>query len=119
MRKHGMQPVADALFADLFFHLFEAAEFDARGALRFLWRHASADVLVDQQGEVGLDLLVEVSGCAMKTEKIAQEISGFHVKRHDGTPLYDACRACAMAREMRPQRLVSAASCFCPALVRR
>jgi len=44
IREDGMQPVADALFADLFFDLFDTTEFDACSALRFVGRHACADV---------------------------------------------------------------------------
>ena len=35
IREDGMEPIAEALFADLFFELLDAAEFDACGALRF------------------------------------------------------------------------------------
>jgi hypothetical protein len=57
---HGMEPSANPFFANLLFHLFDAAEFDPRGALRFLQRHACANVFLRQHFEVGTNLLVEV-----------------------------------------------------------
>jgi hypothetical protein len=55
-----MEPIAYVYFANLFFHLFDAAEFDPRGALRFFSRHACAKVFLDQQFEVGTNFLVEI-----------------------------------------------------------
>jgi hypothetical protein len=40
--------------------LLDSAKFDPRGALRFLRRHTRADVFLDQQFEVRMNLLVEV-----------------------------------------------------------
>jgi hypothetical protein len=39
-----VEPVAKALFANLFFYLFETARFDPRGTLRFPRRHAPSGV---------------------------------------------------------------------------
>jgi hypothetical protein len=79
-----MQPIADALLTDFLFHLFDAAECDARGALRFLWRHAGAEVFVSQQGQVRLHFVVEIGVRAVKSEEIAQKILGFRDEWHDG-----------------------------------
>jgi hypothetical protein len=40
--------------------LLDSAKFDPRGALRFVRRHARANVFRYQQLEVGMNLLVEV-----------------------------------------------------------
>jgi hypothetical protein len=40
--------------------LFYSAEFDPRGAFRFVRRHARANVFRNQHFEVGMNLLVEV-----------------------------------------------------------
>jgi hypothetical protein len=56
-----MEPTANPFLANLFFHLFDTAELDPRGALRFVWWHARTNVFIYQQFEVGMNLLVEVS----------------------------------------------------------
>jgi len=40
--------------------LLDSAEFDPRGTLRLLQRYAGLNVFLDQQFEVGMNLLVEV-----------------------------------------------------------
>jgi hypothetical protein len=40
--------------------LLDSAQFDPRGALRFVRRHARANVFLYQHFEVGMNLLVEV-----------------------------------------------------------
>src|SRR5689334_21070472 len=86
IRKPGMQGIAKPLLADLLFHLFGAAEFDAGGALRFLGRHASAKIFVNQKLEVRANLLVEVLLHTASLEEIEQETSGFCEDWH-ATPL--------------------------------
>ena len=43
-----------------FFHLFDTAKFDPRGAFGFLRRHTRANVFRYQKFEVGMNLLVKV-----------------------------------------------------------
>jgi hypothetical protein len=62
--------------------LLDAAEFDARGALRFARRHARASVFRYQRFEVGMNLLVEVYLHTTRKEEISQETSSFHQERH-------------------------------------
>ncbi len=55
-----MEPVAKPFFANLFFYLFDAAQFDPRGTLRLLGRHARPNVFRYQHFKMGMNLLVEV-----------------------------------------------------------
>ncbi len=80
--RHAAEPVAKPFFANLFFYLFDAAEFDPRGASRFLGRHACTNVLRYQQFEVGMNLLVEVYLHAMTKKQISQETLEFHQETH-------------------------------------
>jgi hypothetical protein len=57
---HRTEPIASPFLANLFFHLFDTAKFDSRGALRFVRRHARANVFRYQHFEVGMNLLVKV-----------------------------------------------------------
>ncbi|MGB8592386.1 MAG: hypothetical protein WCC98_19330 [Candidatus Acidiferrales bacterium] len=52
IRHHRVEPIANPYFANLLLHLFDAAKFDPRGALRLLQRHARANVFVCQHLEV-------------------------------------------------------------------
>src|SRR2546423_7190073 len=116
--ENGVEPVAHAFFANLFFHLLETAKFHPRGALRFFEREAGTNIFVCQYFELRANLLVKISLDTAREEDISQETSSFHKERHAGD-LYDASKACAMAQEIRPHRLVSASSCFRPGLVKR
>lgn len=53
-----MEPVAEALFADLLFELFDAAEFYVRGTLRFCWLYARAKIFLKEHFEVGVNFVV-------------------------------------------------------------
>ncbi len=110
--------MANPFFANLLFDLFDAAELDARGALRFFGRHAGANVFVGQQCQMGANFFVEVYIHTTTGKKVAQYAASFCRERH-GRTSYVVSNACAMAQEMRPHRRVSASSCFRPALVRR
>ena len=65
-----------------------------------------------------MNFLVEVCFQTTKQKEISQETSGFDKEWHTDI-CYDVSKACAMAQEIRPQRLVSASSCFLPALLKR
>jgi hypothetical protein len=82
IREYGMERAAETLFADLFFYLLEAAEFDASGALRFVGGHAVAEIFVSEEGEVGLDFVVEVGVDATEGEKVAEERTKFREEGH-------------------------------------
>ena len=56
----GIKPIAKAFLANLFFHLFDTAQLDPRGPLRFLRRQACTNVFLDQHFEVGMNFPVEV-----------------------------------------------------------
>src|SRR5262249_28932149 len=58
--KDRVQPVADPLIANLFFHLFDAAKFEPGGALCFFRWHAGTNVFVRQHLQVAMNLLSEV-----------------------------------------------------------
>src|SRR5580693_730864 len=57
---HRAEPAAKLLFTNLFFHLFNTSQFDPRGTLRFLGRHAGTNVFFSQQFEMGMNFVVEV-----------------------------------------------------------
>jgi hypothetical protein len=78
-----MEPTANPSFTHLFLHLLHSAQFDPRGAARFVRRHTRANVFVNQHGEVGLNFLVEVYIHTSRVKEISQEASGFHKERHD------------------------------------
>ena len=80
--EHRTKPVTQALFADLFFNLFDAAEFDAGGALRFVLRHACAQIFFFQHFDVRMDLAVQVGIDAAGGEEVVQEASDFHKQWH-------------------------------------
>ena len=73
-----IQERARARIAHVYLHLLHSAQFDARGALRFGWRHARANLFFDQHFQVGTNFLVEVCIHAAGEEQIAQKTSGFH-----------------------------------------
>ncbi|HMI54331.1 MAG TPA: hypothetical protein VK525_22680, partial [Candidatus Saccharimonadales bacterium] len=79
---HRTQPTAEALLANPFFHLFDAAEFDACSALRFVSGDACAEVFIGEQFEVGMKLLVQVGIDAPNGEQVSQEPSGLHKEQH-------------------------------------
>ena len=58
--QQGIEKRARPRIAHLLLDLFYSAEFDPRGALRFVRRHARANVFRNQHFEVGMNLLVEV-----------------------------------------------------------
>jgi hypothetical protein len=41
-----VEPIAKPFFANLFFHLFDSAQFDPRGTVRFVRRHARTNVFL-------------------------------------------------------------------------
>jgi hypothetical protein len=55
-----MEPVTQALLSDLFLELFDAAQFDACGAMRFARGHACAKVFVREHRKVRVNFLIEV-----------------------------------------------------------
>src|SRR5882724_4555827 len=76
------EPIAYPLLTNLFFHLFDAAEFDLRGALRFVRRHAGTNVFRYQHFEVGMNFMIEVCFDTARQEKISQQASSFLSERH-------------------------------------
>src|SRR5207245_523822 len=105
--EHGVEPVAKPFFANLFFHLFDPSKFDSRGPLCFLRRHACANVFIGQHFQVGMNLLVEVYPHDEMKKDFAETFE-LSQRQACGTLLYDASKACAIAQETRPHRLVSA-----------
>ena len=81
-----MERIADAFFADLFFYLFDTAEFDACDTLGFARWHTRANVFLGQHFEVGMNLLVEIYLHTKRGKKISQETSNFHKKLHAEPP---------------------------------
>ena len=77
-----MEPVAKPSFANLFFHLFDPAKFDSRGASRFRWRHARTNVFRYQKFKVRMNFLVEVCVHTPWREKVSQKTSNFQIERH-------------------------------------
>src|SRR5208283_299154 len=77
-----MEPIAHALVANLFLHLFDAAKFHARGALRLVRGHARTNVFFDQQGEMGMNFVVKAGVDATREKAISQEASEFCCERH-------------------------------------
>src|SRR4029077_3549853 len=80
--EHRVKPVAKAFFANLFFHLFDATQFDSGRALGFARRHACANVFLGQQFEMGTNLLVEVNLHSATRKEISQEATSFYKERH-------------------------------------
>jgi hypothetical protein len=95
-----------------------AAEFDASRALRFVGGHACPNVLLGEHSK---------GECAPSSRSISTRrdekrfAKGFGLSQTEACSLalYDASKACAIAQEIRSQRLVSTSSCFRPALVKR
>ncbi len=58
--QQGIEKRARPRIAYLLLDLLDSAKFDPRGALRFVRRHARANVFLYQHFEVGMNLLVEV-----------------------------------------------------------
>jgi hypothetical protein len=58
--------------------LLDSARFEPRGALRFVRRHARANVFRYQHFEVGANLLVQVYLHTSRQKEISQETSSFH-----------------------------------------
>jgi hypothetical protein len=106
----AVQPVADAVRAHLFFELFDAAEFDAGGALRFVLRHSGAEVFFLQHCEVGTDLEVQIGLHAARREEVLQEASDFRKERHLRHLLFAAKRDHGIDLRSAPRR---DAACDC------
>jgi hypothetical protein len=77
-----LEPIPEALFADLFLDLLDATEFHACGALRFFCRHARAKVVFGQHREVGMNFLVEIALHLPRQEEIPQESFCFKEEWH-------------------------------------
>jgi hypothetical protein len=85
-----VEPVAEALIADLFFDLLDAAEFDAGGTFAlFAWQF-SADIFFDQQIEMGADFLVEIVVNMARRNQIAKEAASFGEELHIASLLFVA-----------------------------
>ena len=80
--EHRAEPIAYPFLTNLFFHLFDAAEFDLCSALRFVRRHAGTNVFRYQHFEVGMNFMIEVCFHTARPEKISQEASSFLSERH-------------------------------------
>jgi len=81
--EHRAEPIAYPFLANLFFHLFDAAEFDLRGALRFMQLHAGTNVFRYQHFEVGMNFMIEVCFDTAGQEKISPEASSFLKEWHN------------------------------------
>ena len=75
---HRAKPIANSFFANLFFHLLDAAEFQQRGTLRFLLRYARANVFFRHHLKVAANLLVEICLDTAGEKEISRETSEFH-----------------------------------------
>ena len=85
-----MQPAAQARFSNLFLDLFEAAEFDARGALRLVRLHPSANFFRGEHLAVRVDFMVQVRVCAMREEQVFDEAANLHKEWHGERLLFVA-----------------------------
>ena len=74
--------MADANFADLFFHLVNAAEFDSCASLRFVRQHACANVFAGEHCEAGTNFCIEVPIHMTRREEVAQDAFEFDEERH-------------------------------------
>ena len=83
----GVEPIAEAFLADLFFELFDAAEFDAGAALGFGLLHSSTEVFLCEHFEVGENFFVQLRVHTIRQEEIAQEASDPHKERHGNSTL--------------------------------
>jgi hypothetical protein len=64
---------AGEYFADLFFYLLDAAEFDAGGAAGFVGAHPVSDLFIGEKLEIRMHLVVEFTVRTAVAEQIAGE----------------------------------------------
>src|SRR5579872_3277085 len=78
----GVEEGAGADVADVFFDLFEAAEFDFCLAKRFSWILAGGDFFFGEEIEIGAEFFVSVEVEAVAAEEIADETFCASEERH-------------------------------------
>src|SRR5439155_17855029 len=82
IRNDRGDPITNPCFANLFFHLFDAAKFDPRSPFCFLRRHPRTNVFLDQHFKMRMNLLVEVRLHTTRGEEISQKTSSFYKEWH-------------------------------------
>jgi len=72
-----VEPIPNSLFANLLFHLLDAAKFDACGALCFVREHACAKIFFSEHFKVGVNLLAKSTSTRRERKRLRRKLRVF------------------------------------------